>query len=89
MCRVCQVDVLNLSVHMCPRITFWVFTSLLMNSEPFTLLFSSYLSVFLAHADKPHVLIFIFLYIRDVIYYCIYKLLNSIIWIAISIHSNV
>ena len=44
---------------------------------------------FLVHADKPHVLIFIFLYIRDVIYHCIYKLLNSIIWIAISIHSNV
>ena len=62
-----------------------------MNSETFMLLFSSYLSVFLVttKSDKRHVIIFIFLYIGDVIYYYIYKLLSSIIWIVISIHSNV
>ena len=86
-----QMDVWNLSVPMCPGIPFWIFTSLIMNSEPFTLLFSSYLSVFLVttKSDKRHVIIFIFLYIGDVIYHYIYKLLSSIIWIAISIHSNI
>ena len=61
-----------------------------MNSEPFTLLFSSYLSVFLVttKSDRRHVIIFIFLYIGDVIYHYICNLLSSIIWIAISIHSK-
>ena len=39
MCGICQVDVWSLSVPVCPGIPFWIFTSLLMNSEPFTLLF--------------------------------------------------
>ena len=85
-----QVDVWSLSVLIGPGIPFWIFTSLLMNSEPFTLLFSTYLSVFLVttKSDKRHVII-LFIYIGDVIYHSIYKLLSSIIWIVISIHSNV
>ena len=66
-----------------------------MNSEHFTLLFSSYLLVFLVttESDKRHVnillyIIFIHSNIGDMIYYYIYKLLSSIIWIVISIHSS-